>query len=81
MTVTSHAYGTEEEITKTGVIMNTGQIGDNGELTGNPLMFFLSGEDILMVCFSCKNQMINFMDWMENRDEYGNKSNSCFSAG
>lgn len=81
MTVTVHAYGTEEEITSTGAIMSTGTISDTGEMTGHPLMFFLSGEDIATVRFSCKNQMINFMDWTEKRDEYGNGQNFTVSYG
>lgn len=81
MIVTAHAYGTEEEITEAGVIMNTGTISNSGELTGHPLMFFLSGEDIATVRFSCKNQMINFMDWTEKRDEYGNGQNFTVPYG
>lgn len=81
MIVTAHAYGTEEEITETGVVMNTGKISDSGELTGHPLMFFLSGKDIVTVRFSCKNQMINFMDWTEKRDEYGNGQNFTVPYG
>lgn len=79
--VTAHAYGTEEEITETGVVMSTGKISDSGELTGHPLMFFLSGEGIGSVRFSCKNQMINFMDWTEKRDEYGNGQNFTVPYG
>lgn len=81
MTVTVHAYGTEEEITSAGAIMSTGTISDTGEMTGHPLMFFLSGEDIATVRFSCKNQMINFMDWTEKREEYGNGQNFTVSYG
>lgn len=75
MAVTAHAYGTEEEITAAGAIMSMGTISDTGEMTGHPLMFFLSGKDIATVRFSCKNQLINFMDWTEKRDEYGNGQN------
>lgn len=81
MTVTAHAYGTEEEITEAGVIMSTGTISDTGEMTGHPLMFFLAGENIATVRFSCKNQQINFMDWTEKRDEYGNGQNFTVPYG
>lgn len=81
MTVTVHAYGTEEEITAAGAIMSTGTISDTGEMTGHPLMFFLSGKDIATVRFSCKNQMINFIDWTEKRDEYGKGQNFTVSYG
>lgn len=79
--VTAYAYGTEEEITAAGVIMSTGTIGDDGEMTGHPLMFFLAGEDIATVRFSCKNQMINFIDWTEKRDEFGNAQNFTVTYG
>ena len=52
--------------------MNSGTISDSGEMKGQPLMFYLSGKDIATVRFSCKNQQINFLDWTEKRDEYGN---------
>lgn len=81
MAVTAYAYGTEEEITAAGAIMSTGTISDSGEMTGHPLMFFLAGEDIETVRFSCKNQQINFMDWTEKRDEFGNGQNFTVTYG
>ncbi|MBP3701760.1 MAG: hypothetical protein J6I64_07710, partial [Lachnospiraceae bacterium] len=80
-TVTAYAYGTEEEITAAGAIMTTGTMGEDGEMTGHPLMFFLAGEDIATVRFSCKNQMIYFMDWTEKRDEFGNAQNFTVPYG
>lgn len=44
-------------------------------------MFYLSGKDIETVRFSCKNQQINFMDWTETRDEYGNAQNFTVTYG
>lgn len=73
--VTAYAYGTNEKITSTGAVIDTGTISDSGEMKGHPLMFYLSGEDIETVRFSCKNQKINFVDWTEKRDEYGNAQN------
>ena len=67
MVVTAYAHGTDEEITQAGAVINTGTISDSGEMTGHPLMFYLSGKDISTVRFSCKNQQINFMDWTEKR--------------
>lgn len=75
MVVSAYAYGTDEEITAAGAVMSTGTISDSGEMTGHPLMFYLSGKDIETVRYSCKNQQINFMDWTEQRDEYGNAQN------
>lgn len=81
MVVTAYAHGVDEEITASGAVINTGTISDTGEMTGHPLMFYLSGKDISTVRFSCKNQQINFMDWTEKRDEYGNAQNFTVPYG
>ena len=81
MVVTVYAHGTDEKITQTGVVINTGKINNNGKMTGHPLMFYLSGKDISTVRFSCKNQQINFMDWTEKRDEFGLAQNFTVSYG
>lgn len=79
--VAAYAYETNEEITAAGAVMNTGLIRDNGEMTGHPLMFYLSGKDIETVRFSCKNQQINFVDFTGKRDEYGNAQNFTVTYG
>ena len=81
MIVSAYAYGTNEEITAAGAVMNSGTISDSGEMKGQPLMFYLSGKDIATVRFSCKNQQINFWDWTEKRDEYGNAQNFTVEIG
>ena len=81
MAVSACACGTDEEIMAAGVVVNTGTISDTGEMTGHPLMFYLTGQDIETVRFSCKNQQINFMDWTEKRDEYGNAQNFTVAYG
>lgn len=81
MVVAVYAYGAETELTKVGTNISTGIIRDNGEMTGHPLMFYLSGEDIETVRFSCKNQQISFMDWTEQREEYGLAQNFTISYG
>ena len=81
MVVSAYAHGTDEEITQAGAVINTGTISDSGEMTGHPLMFYLSGKDISTVRFSCKNQQINFMDWTEKRDEFGLAQNFTVSYG
>ena len=55
--------------------------GDDGEMTGHPLMFYLSGKDIKSVRFSCKNQKIDFRDRTEKRDEYGEARNFTVEYG
>lgn len=79
--VSAYAYGAEEEITAAGAITSTGTISDSGEMTGHPLMFFLTGEDIESVRFSCKNQQLNFVDWTEKRDEFGTAQNFTVPYG
>lgn len=79
--VSAYAYGAEEEITAAGVITSTGTISNSGEMTGHPLMFFLTGEDIESVRFSCKNQQLNFVDWTEKRDEFGTAQNFTVPYG
>ncbi len=69
MVVKAYARETDEEITAAGAVISTGTISDSGEMKGHPLMFYLSGEDIETVRFSCKNQRLSFMDWTETRDE------------
>lgn len=81
MSVTAYAYGAETEITTVGTTLSTGLIRNSGEMTGHPLMFYLSGKDIATVRFSCKNQQISFMDWTEQREEYGLAQNFTVSYG
>ena len=71
MAVSAYAYGIDEEIPASGAVIRTGSISDRGEMKGKPLMFYLSGENIAAVRFSCKNQQICFTDWTEKRDEFG----------
>lgn len=79
--VTVYARETGEEITAVGAVLHTGTISDSGEMKGHPLMFYLSGEDIASVRFSCKRELICFMDWTEKREEYGNAQNFTVSYG
>lgn len=81
MVVLAYAYGTDEEITTAGAVMSSGTINDTGEMRGHPLMFYLSGKDIVSVRFSCKNEQIDFRDWTEQRDEYGNAQNFTVAYG
>ena len=69
--VYAYAAGTDTELTEAGQSFTTGTISDDGELSGHPLMFYLTGENIEKVRFSVKNQLINFVDLTEQRDEFG----------
>lgn len=69
--VAAYARGTDEAITAAGAVMHSGTIRDSGEMTGHPLQFYLAGEDIESVRFSCEKQRMSFTDWTEARPGYG----------
>ena len=69
--VSAYAYGTESELTASGVVMTTGAIRDDGTVSGYPLRFFLAGDEMKEVRFSCRRQYIRFTDGTEKRDEFG----------
>ena len=81
MVVTAYAQESGEEITASEAVLHTGTIHNDGEMTGHPLMFYLSGKNIETVRFSCKNQQISFMDWTEQRDEFGLAQNFTVTYG
>lgn len=81
MTVTVHAQGTDEELTAAGAVISTGIISDRGSITGEAVSFYLSGENIAKVRFSCKNQQIDFVDYTGTRDEFGWTQNFTVEYG
>lgn len=80
-TVTAYAQGTGEAIPAAGAVVGTGSISDDGEMKGKPLFFYLAGEKIKQVRFSCKNQQISFTDWTETREEFGLAQNFTVPYG
>lgn len=81
MAVSAYIYGTDEEIAEAGAVISTGTISNDGEMTGHPLMFYLSGRNIERVRFSCKNQKLLFTDWTEKRDDFGLAQNFTVPYG
>lgn len=81
MTVTVYAKGTDEEITAAGAIISTGIIHDKGSISGKAVSFYLSGENIAKVRFSCKKQQIDFVDYTGKRDEFGLAQNFTVEYG
>lgn len=79
--VNAYAQETGEEIPAAGAVIGTGSISDDGEMKGKPLFFYLAGEKIKQVRFSCKNQQISFMDWTETREEFGLAQNFTVPYG
>lgn len=79
--ISVYAKDSDQEITSAGAVISTGTLSDTGEMRGKPLMFYLSGQDIAAVRFSCRNQKLCFMDWTEKRDEYGTAQNFTVPYG
>lgn len=77
----AYACGTDEELTGAGAVLSTGTIRDSGEMTGHPLRFYLMGEDIARVRFSCERQRLSFTDWTEQRASYANVQNFTVDYG
>ena len=80
-TITAYAYVTNEKITSTAAVIKTGTISDSGEMKGHQLIFYILGENIEKIRFSCKNQQLDFKDWTEKRNEYANAQNFEISYG
>lgn len=80
-TITAYAYVTNEKITSTAAVIKTGTISDSGEMKGHQLIFYILGENIEKIRFSCKNQQLDFKDWKEKRNEYANAQNFEISYG
>lgn len=81
MTVTVYAQGADEEITAAGAIISTGIIHDRGSISGMAVSFYLSGENIAKVRFSCKKQQMDFVDYTGKRDEFGLAQNFTVEYG
>lgn len=81
MTVTVYAQGADEKITAAGAIISTGIIHDRGSISGMAVSFYLSGEDIAKVRFSCKKQQIDFVDYTGKRNEFGLAQNFTVEYG
>ena len=76
--VSVYAAGSDEELTRAGESFVTGSVSDNGELTGHPLMFYVTGKNIASVRLCAKNEALSFTDLTEKRDEFGTAS--CFTV-
>jgi hypothetical protein len=76
-----YAYGTNEKINKTGTVLSTGTINDDGSMTGTPLSFYIQGNGISTIRYSVKNQWIDFIDWTKKREEFGISQNFTVPYG
>ena len=81
ISVTVYAYETNKEITNGEAILISGQIGNDGQMRGHPLQFYVLGDDIKSIRFSCRNEWISFVDWTEQRGDYGLSKNFTVTYG
>ena len=83
VTVAAYACdgGTDTVITADGIRFHAGKLLPNGELVGHPLLFYLTGDDIRTVRFSCQNEKLRFTDLTETRDEFGLVQNFTVTYG
>lgn len=65
-----YAYESAQQLTKGKPVLLPGQIDDNGQMVGHPLMFYVLGSEIESIRFSCKNERISFVDWTEQRGDF-----------
>ena len=79
--VTVYAYGSNQQIEEAGPVILSGSIDDNGEMKGHPLQFYVLGNNIESIRFSCKNENISFVDWTEQRGDYGLSKNFTVQYG
>lgn len=79
--ITVYAYETNTEIANGKTILMSGRINDNGQMQGHPLQFYVLGDKIASIRFSCKNEWISFVDWTEERGDYGLSKNFTVTYG
>lgn len=79
--VTVYAYGSDQQIEGARPVTLPGSIDDNGEMKGHPLQFYVLGNNIESIRFSCKNESISFIDWTEKRGDYGLSKNFTVQYG
>lgn len=81
MLITVYAYGSNERLADGKVMVMPGRISNSGEMQGHPLMFYVLGDEIESIRFSCKNEWISFVDWTEKRGDYGLSKNFTVAYG
>lgn len=79
--ITIYAYETDMLLTNGEPVLMAGRIDDGGQMQGHPLKFYILGDKIESISFSCKNEWISFVDWTEQRGDYGLSKNFTVSYG
>lgn len=76
-----YAYESNKQLANGELVLMSGRIDDSGEMQGHPLAFYISGNEIESIRFSCRNEWISFTDWTEQRENYGFSKNFTVSYG
>ncbi len=79
--MTVYAYESNQELSGGRAVTMPGTITDSGSMKGHPLMFYISGKGIESIRFSCRDGWISFMDWTEQREDYGFSKNFTVTYG
>lgn len=81
ISVTVYAYESDGILADERAMLMPGRISDDGVMRGHPLMFYILGNEIESIRFSCKNEWISFVDWTEQRGDYGISKNFTVAYG
>lgn len=81
ISIAVYAYESNEILENGKTLLMSGRISDDGEMRGHPLMFYVLGNEIESIRFSCKNEWISFVDWTEQRGDYGLSKNFTVAYG
>ncbi len=76
-----YASETEKKLSGVETIIHNGKITDSGAVTGGTVSFFVIGEEIEKIRFSCRNYWIQAADSTEKRETYGNSKNFTLEYG
>ena len=79
--VTVYAYESGKQVAYGQPALWPDQVTDEGIVKNLPLKFYILGNGIDKIRFSCKNEWIAFNDWKEQRENYGYSRNFTVSYG
>ena len=79
--ITVYAYESGKQVAYGQPALWPDQVTDEGLVKNLPLKFYILGNGIEKIRFSCKNEWIAFNDWKEQRENYGYSRNFTISYG
>lgn len=80
ISVTVYGYETDVRIGKE-LTLTSGYIDPENPVYENPLRFYVQGNEIAEIRFSCESQWIYFIDWTGVRGDYGMGKNFTVTYG